>query len=502
MMDDNEGRSALIPFLSAPEALEEGLRLGEAGIWRWRIDSDALEWTRNLEAVHDLPPGSFDGTLASFQRDLHPDDAVSVWRAIRTSVETGAPYRAIYRTAPRGAAGELWIETRGGVTTGPDGARYLTGVCLDVSDRVRGEQQLQRRLKQQHAIARFGSCALHQDRLQVVLDEAVRIAAEVLSVPLTKILEFAESGEHLVLRAGLGWAEGLVGRAEVGIERASQAGYTLLASEPVIVTDQLTETRFDGPQLLHDHKVRSGISVIIPGVTSRPFGVFGIHARDIRAFDPTDAEFLLSLANIVAGAARQEAAARHQTLLVREMAHRAGNMLQLVSSIATQTFGGSTDVDAARAAFNERLRALASSNYVVARGGWALTRFPELLEETLKPFCSQIETRGRDVLLPPELCFDLGLVMHELATNSTKYGTLGGKGGKVSLSWSYETGPEGVRVFRFVWDDPQPGGARAAAGSGFGSKLIAALVETKWGGRIAVTEAPGFRIALEVPVAA
>jgi hypothetical protein len=101
MMDDSEGRSPAIPYLVALDALQEGLRLGGAGIWRWRIDSDVLEWTRNLEQVHDLPPGSFDGTLASFQHDLHPEDAQGVWEAIRASIETGGPYRAVYRTAPR-----------------------------------------------------------------------------------------------------------------------------------------------------------------------------------------------------------------------------------------------------------------------------------------------------------------------------------------------------------------------------------------------------------------
>jgi two-component sensor histidine kinase len=280
------------------------------------------------------------------------------------------------------------------VTTGADGARYLTGLCFEVSDRVRGEQQLQRRLEQQRAVARFGSFALHEEQLQAVLDEAVRVAAEVLRVPLTKILEFAESGEHLVLRAGVGWADGLVGRGRGRNRTRLAGGIHAAAPEAVIVTDLTTETRFDGPQLLRDHQVRSGVSVVIPGVAARPFGVFGIHAREVRAFDQTDAEFLQSLANIVAGAARQEAAAKHQTLLVREMAHRAGNMLQLVSTIASQTFGASPDIDVARQSFNERLRALASSNYVVARGGWTLTRFPELLEETLRPFGNQIDHPG------------------------------------------------------------------------------------------------------------
>jgi two-component sensor histidine kinase len=488
-------------FLTASGALEDGLRLGDAGVWRWQIDSDRLEWTQNLEAVHHLPLGSFDGTLASFQRDLHPDDAQDVWQKITESIETGAPYRAVYRTAPRADAPDLWIETSGGVITAPDGTRYLTGICLDVSERVRKENQLQRRLAQQHAVAHFGSFALNEEDLQVVLDEAVRVAAEVLQAPLTKILEFSETAEHLVLRAGIGWADGLLGRGEVGIDLASQAGYTLVAREPVIVRDLTEETRFSGPQLLHDHKVLSGISVVIPGSTVRPFGVFGIHDRNVRDFDQTDAEFLQSLANIVAGAARQAAAADHRLLMVREMAHRAGNLMQLVSSIAAQTFNANPDVALARKSFSERLSALARSNYVVSRGGWTMTRFSELLQETLKPFGDQIESKGRDILLPPELCFDMGLVLHELATNSMKYGTLGRDGGKISIQWTYRRRPDGSCLFRFIWDDPLPSREVPAKGTGFGSKLMSALIEGKWNGAVSLSEVPHFRITLEVPTA-
>jgi two-component sensor histidine kinase len=488
-------------FLTAPDALQEGLRLGGGGIWRWRIDSEVLEWTRNLESVHQLPPGSFDGTLASFQRDIHPEDAPGVWDKIRGCIQTGEAYRAVYRAAPRPGVPETWIEASGGATTDAEGRRYLTGICLDVSERVRNERQLERRLAQQDAVARFGSFALNEGSFQKILEEAVRVAAEVLQVPLTKILEFTESAESLVLRAGIGWAEGLVGRAEVGIEQASQAGYTLLAQAPVIVDDLQTETRFSGPQLLHDHQVRSGISVVIPGSTSRPFGVFGIHARELRGFDSTDAGFLQSLANIVAGAARQVAATEHQNLLLREMAHRVGNLLQLVSSIAAQTFNAAPDIEVARRSFSARLSALARSNYAVSRGGWALTRFPDLFEEALKPFGDRIVGTGRDVLLPPQLCFDMGLVLHELATNSVKYGGLGRPDGKVNVTWSYGRHPDGARLFRFVWEDPVTGEGAGTTGSGFGSKMISALIEVKWAGTVTLGDGPGFRITLEVPVA-
>lgn len=489
-----------VKFLTEAPALEEGLRCSGNGLWRWKIDSDQLEWTRNLEEVHRLAAGTFDGTLSSFQRDIHPDDADAVWQKIMVSVETGTPYRAVYRTAPRADESEHWIETAGAVTTDTDGSRYLTGVCFDVSERVSNELQLVRRLAQQRAVAHFGTFALNERDLQTVLDEATRVAAETLGVPLAKILQFADAADHLLLRAGTGWKDGLVGHAMVGIDRASQAGFTLLSKDPVIVRDLLTETRFSGPQLLHDYEVRSGISVVIPGLDARPFGVFGIHARDLREFDQTDAEFLVTLANIVAGATRQVAAADHHLLLVREMAHRAGNMLQLVSSIARQTFRAQADPQLAQASFNERLKALARANHVVARGGWTSTSFAALVEEALRPFGDRVNSKGRDVLLPPEFCFDMGLVLHELATNSAKYGALGADEGAVDIDWSVCAHAGGGRAFSFKWSDPHSNFSGPPERSGFGSELINTLVEKKWDGNVTREESPHYCIILEVPL--
>lgn len=490
----------LIAFLTLAGAMEDGLRLGGTGVWRWKIDSDHLDWTRNLERVHGLPPGSFDGTLASFQRDIHPDDVESVWQKIMASIETGEHYQAVYRTTPRPGVDEIWIEASGGITVDRDGSRYLTGVCHEVSERIRNEHQLERGLAQQNAVARFGSFALNEDNLQKVLNEAVRIAADVLQVPLTKILEFADTAEHLVLRAGIAWADGLVGHGRVGIERESQAGYTLLSTEPVIVKELRLETRFTGPQLLHDHDVRSGVSVVIPGTTSRPFGVFGIHPRELREFDQTDAEFLQSLANIVAGAVRQAAATAHRMLLVREMSHRAGNLMQLVSSIAAQTFNTKSDLQEAKLAFSERLSALSRSNLVVSRGGWSSIRFSDLIEEALMPFGDRFVTEGRDVLLPPEVSFDMGLILHELATNSVKYGSLGKDVGSVEIKWTYALRSNGFRLFRFNWSDPQPSSSFPSKGTGFGSRLVRALIEAKWNGSVAIANTPNFSITLELPV--
>ena len=332
----------------------------------------------------------------------------------------------------------------------------MTGICFDVSDRVRKEQQLKRRLDQQKAVALFGTFALNESDLLKVLNEAVRVAAGILNVPLAKILQFSNAADQLVLRAGIGWKDGSVGSYTVGIDETSQAGFALSQNRPVIVSDLLDEKRFSGASFLREHGVRSGISVIVPGVGGRPYGVFGAHARDVREFDNADAEFLQSLANIVASAARQAAAADHQTLLVREMAHRAGNMLQLVNTMANQTFHPDAQLSMARKSFVDRLSALANSNYLIARGGWTYTSFTELVKESLKAFDNRVTIRGKELLLPPEFCFDMGLVLHELATNSAKYGILGANTGSIETKWHSRRNIDGSTLFCFEWNDPVP----------------------------------------------
>jgi PAS domain S-box-containing protein len=127
------------------------------------------------------------------------------------------------------------------------------------------------------------------------------MVVETLGVELCKVLELQPGGERLLLRAGVGWQEGAVGRALVGAGKDSQAGYTLLSEEPVIVTDLRHETRFSGPSLLHAHGVVSGLSVIIPAA-SEPFGVLGAHTREPRTFTHDDTRFLQSVANLLATA--------------------------------------------------------------------------------------------------------------------------------------------------------------------------------------------------------
>jgi len=458
-----------------------------------------VQWTDHLATLHRMDAASFDGALATFQRDVHPDDAERVWAAISAAAEAGGPYRVVYRSAHATDVAPLWIEASGGVTAGSDGERYLTGICFDVTERVLGERELARRLRQQQGIQGLSTFALGDCDLSLILDRAVAVAADVLDVPLAEILQFADDADDLLLRAGVGWKPGLVGTARIGIESVAQAGHTLSMAAPVVVGDLQTDARFKGPSLLHEHGVRSGMTTVIAGDGGRPFGVLGVHATEIRQFDQNDVDCLVSLANIVASSARQQSLLDRQRLLMREMAHRSGNLLQVVSSLAAQTFRAHADPAEARRSFTDRLDALARANYLIAQGGWAPTRFISLLGETLGAIKERVVLSGRDILLPSDLSFDLGLIIHELATNSIKYGSLSRSTGVVHFEWKVLEAETGERRLRLVWRDGSPSVSRSKGG-GFGARLKRAIIETKWNGTISVDQQENYSFVCEIPL--
>jgi PAS domain S-box-containing protein len=182
-----------------------------------------------------------------------------------------------------------------GVVTG------MIGFSVDVTERRLAERALQARARQQKVSAELGLYALTNPDLDNLMNRTVTEVAETLGVDFCKVLELLPDSEELLLRAGVGWKEGYVGRARVSAGADSQAGYTLLSKEPVIVETLQTEKRFHGPPLLLEHGVVSGISVIIQG-KDRPYGVLGAHASNFRTFSRDDVNFVQAVANVLAAA--------------------------------------------------------------------------------------------------------------------------------------------------------------------------------------------------------
>ena len=185
---------------------------------------------------------------------------------------------------------------------------WTTG-SLDEADQARqaAAAELDIRARQQAAIADLGHRALRGIDLPALFDEAVELVARTLNVEFSKVQELLPDAKALMLRAGMGWKEGLVGHAIVEAGPESQAGYTLASEHPVIVPNLMEEKRFVPSPLLADHDVVSGLSVIISG-KGRPFGVLSAHTVRSRSFTGDDVNFLEAVGNVLAAAIERKRA--------------------------------------------------------------------------------------------------------------------------------------------------------------------------------------------------
>jgi len=170
------------------------------------------------------------------------------------------------------------------------------------TERCRAEEELAAYAQKHAAVAEIGRLALTGGELTDLFAEAVSLVARTLGVEYCKVFELLPDGDALILKAGMGWkAEYAVDQFTVSAGKESQAGFTLRSDEPVVVEDLRTESRFIGSPLLRDHRVVSGMSVIIRG-PERPYGVLSAHTTSMRRFAPDDVSFLSAVANVLAEA--------------------------------------------------------------------------------------------------------------------------------------------------------------------------------------------------------
>jgi PAS domain S-box-containing protein len=180
--------------------------------------------------------------------------------------------------------------------------------AADFIERTRMEETLRVRARQQEAIAKLGELAVREHDLDRVFAHATATIAGTLEIEYSKVLELRPGGADLLLRAGIGWQDGLIGKATVAAGQCSQAGYTLLSDVPVVVPDLREERRFTGPPLLADHGVVSGMSCVIRDSDGAQWGVLGAHSTRRVAFSQHDVNFLLGVANILGDAIRRRRA--------------------------------------------------------------------------------------------------------------------------------------------------------------------------------------------------
>jgi signal transduction histidine kinase/ActR/RegA family two-component response regulator len=171
-----------------------------------------------------------------------------------------------------------------------------------------GRDELEARLRQQALLVEFGRRALADPNFEQMLEQASRMAALGMQVRFCKVLEYLPDKNSLLVRAGVGWHEGVVGHVTIGAEMDSPAGYALHTGKPVISNHLLTEHRFSTPELLLEHGVQRALNVILLG-DGRPYGVLEVDSELPGSFTEHDIDFLQAIANLLGLALERQRAA-------------------------------------------------------------------------------------------------------------------------------------------------------------------------------------------------
>ena len=350
---------------------------------------------------------------------------------------------------------------------------------------------LRQRIRQQELLAELGVLALQGTSLIGMLDHTVRMTAEGLGAEYCKILEYIPTENRLLVRAGMGWDDGVVGSASVGADLASPAGYALRTGKPVISNHLENEHRFRTPELLVEHGIRRAMNVILQGDGS-PFGVLEVDSKSEGEFGEHDVAFLQGAANILGMAIEQQqyqrklqaALERHQILL-KEVNHRVKNSLQVVSSMLHLQASAAGDP-----ALSERLNEASTRISTVGRAYERLAYNADYesiglasylrevigdLETAVTPCNVQLEA-PEEIQFAADRAILVALIINELVLNAGKYAYPDSSGGSI---WVRVVRTEKDLVQISVRDEGVglPAGFDPSTSKRLGSRLINALAK-------------------------
>lgn len=212
---------------------------------------------------------------------------------------------------------------------------HLICAIHDITERERAERANENRAKQQAAVAMLGQLALSKVEILDLMDHAVSLIAETLRVDHATIAEALPDGESVRMLATSGLKR--QGENDVILKGVggpnTLTGYTLLSSEPVIVVDYNTETRFNKPALADYLGLTSAVSVII-GEKDRQFGVLSGHTKNQQEFTVDDINFVQAVANVLAQAierVRAEEEVRRREMQFRSLIENATDVITVLN---------------------------------------------------------------------------------------------------------------------------------------------------------------------------
>ena len=196
-------------------------------------------------------------------------------------------------------------------------------------------------------------------------------------------------------------------------------------------------------------------------------------------------------------------AEEHTQLLMAEVNHRAKNLLAVVQAIARQT-AKESDPASFVARLSDRLDGLATSQDLLVKSNWQGVEVSDLVKGQLAHVKDMIGERvllkGPPARFKPGAAQGIGMALHELATNASKYGALSDNVGRVYISWQVADAPISTFSMRWLEDGGPP--VEAPTRKGFGQSVIGRMVEAAVDGMVEIDyQGSGLSWKLSAPIA-
>jgi PAS domain S-box-containing protein len=196
---------------------------------------------------------------------------------------------------------------------------------------------------------------------------------------------------------------------------------------------------------------------------------------------------------------------KHLRMVMRELSHRTKNLLAVIVAMVRQTARTSTDVAVLQSQLIQRLQSLSASHDLLVAEDWTGASLEELVRAVLQPFTGSVadalECSGLPVFINATAAQNLGLALHELATNAAKYGALSTNAGRVRVEWDFENDSEGVRRLVVHWIESNGPRVSAPKVKGFGHVVIERVVGQALSAKVEYQFPPeGVRWSIAMPL--
>ncbi|SMQ85804.1 Two-component sensor histidine kinase, contains HisKA and HATPase domains [Devosia lucknowensis] len=199
---------------------------------------------------------------------------------------------------------------------------------------------------------------------------------------------------------------------------------------------------------------------------------------------------------------QRQIADRDIRFLMRELAHRSKNQMAVIAAMAKQTARGATDIQTYVVSLERRIMGLARSTDLLLANGRAGVMLAELIEQQIGPFrppeADRVKVEGPDLRINPQGAQILGMALHELATNATRYGAFAEPTGRLDLTWRMDAENLSMR-----WREHLGRALVVGERSGFGTIVLRTMVGGALGAQVnRDVHGDGVEWIFEVPLTA